>query len=113
MKLRITKLDLISGILLVILVGAEFYFEWKHLLGSVETLLQVAIGLVIGMNIGFKLGAMHIAHISKKFCDIAEACELKLTGVEKENKKVERELEISLDRVACPQKIGPRFMLMF
>jgi len=98
MKLRIPKLDIISGILLSLLVGAEFYFERKHLFGSTETILGVAIGLVIGVNIGFKLGAIHIAHVSKRFCDIAESCESKLNSVKQKEKKTERELEISLSR---------------
>ena len=98
MKLRISKLDLISSILLVLLVAFECYFDRKHFFGSVETFFSVAIGLVIGVNIGFKIGAMHISHISNKLFDNVEACELKLTTAEDKKNKTERELKMALDR---------------
>ena len=98
MKVRISKMDLSSIVLIVLLVGAEFYLNREHMFGSAETLLCVAIGLVIGVNIGFKLASMHSIRVSEKVFGLAETCEGKLVNVEQKQKQTERELEIALER---------------
>ena len=98
MKIKISKMDLVSMVMIVLLAGAEFYLKGEHMFGSAETLLYVAIGLVIGVNIGFKLASMHSIRVSEKVFDIAETCEGKLVNVEQKQKETERELEIALDR---------------
>ena len=98
MKARISKIDLVSIVLIVLLAGTEFYMKREHMFGSAETLLYVVIGLVIGVNIGFKLASMHSIRVSEKVFQVAETCENKLVNVEQKQRETERELEIALER---------------
>lgn len=98
MKVRISKMDLVTMVLIVLLAGVEFYLKREHMFGSAETLLYVVIGLVIGVNIGFKLASMHSIRVSEKVFGVAETCEGKLVNAEHKQKETGRELEIALER---------------
>ena len=98
MKVRISKIDLVTMVLIALLAGVEFYLTREHMLGSAEILMYVAIGLVIGVNLGFKLASMHSIRVSEKVFGIAETCEGKLVNAEQKQKETERELEIALER---------------
>ncbi len=98
MKVRMSKMDMVSILLIVLLVGTEFYLKREHMFVSAETLLCVVIGLVIGVNVGFKLASMHSIHVSEKVFDFAETCEGKFVNAEQQLKETERELEIALER---------------
>ena len=98
MKVRISKMDLVTMVLIVLLAGVEFYLKREHMFGSAETLLYVVIGLVIGVNIGFKLASMHSIRVSEKVFGVAETCEGKLVNAKHKQKETGRELEIALER---------------
>ena len=98
MKLKKLKLDIISATLLIVLVTLEVYIEKDALFHSTETLVCLAIGLVIGFNLGYKLAAMHAIRVSEKAFSIAEAKEKELEQEKNAHKKLVNELEMTLLR---------------
>jgi predicted membrane protein len=98
MKLKKKIFDILSIVLLVVLVMVEFYIEKDEVFYSAQTLLCLAIGLVIGFNLGYKLSAIHAIKVSEKALMIAEEKGRKLDIEEEAHKKSVNELELALKR---------------
>ena len=98
MKLKKIKFDILSVALLIVLVTLEFYIEKDALFHSAQTLLCLAIGLVIGFNLGYKLSAMHAIRVSERAFNIAESKEKELEQEKNAHRKLVNELEVALQR---------------
>ena len=98
MKTRWSKIDLLSIILLTVLIALEFYIKREQMFSSPETILCITIGLVIGVNIGFKLASIHATRVAEKAFEMTDCCEKNCAAIKQEKKETERELEIAMQR---------------